>query len=178
MSTGRFFTAVGIAAVVAGGTLWWITQPPREAVAVRVPAGVLWSAAFQDGAGAPHTLGEFQGRIVVVNFWATWCAPCREEMPVLSRLHERWRARGVTFVGLSEEDAGKAARFAESLDVRYPVWTGAAAGELSRRLGNTASVLPHTVLLDRDGALLAVRVGPYTEAELDGILFRITSINR
>jgi thiol-disulfide isomerase/thioredoxin len=133
------FGAVAILAVGAGGGSWWLTRAPREpsASAPSISTGALWAASFKDTNGASHTLGEFQGQVLVLNFWATWCAPCREEMPAFVRLQDRWKMRGIRFLGLSDEEPAKVERFAAEIKVNYPLWVGSeAAGELSRRLGN------------------------------------------
>ena len=175
LSPRWLYPLMAAAAFGAGAALWWVTRaPPAIPAAVGVPEvapAALLAAPFVDVGGKAHALGEFQGRIVVVNFWATWCVPCREEMPAFSRLHERWKARGVQFVGLARDDPAKVARFAAEVPVSYPLWVGdEAAGELSRRLGNRLGVLPHTVILDRDARVLDSRVGPYSEADLEAKL--------
>jgi len=178
------YPLVAAAAFAAGGAMWWVTRdtgappPALEAAPDFAPAALL-AASFADLAGRPHALGEFQGRIVVVNFWATWCVPCREEMPAFSRLQERWASKGVQFVGLARDEPSKVARFARDVPVSYPLWVGdEAAGELSRRLGNRLGVLPHTVILGRDARLLDNRVGPHSEATLDLKLQALTEIDR
>ena len=173
------FAAIALASVAAGTALWWVARPPGSAPALPAPAisaGALWSASFRDLEGRPRGLGEFQGNVVVLNFWATWCAPCREEMPAFSRLHERWQGRGVRFVGIANDDPDKVARFSRDFAIRYPLWTGGdEVSQLSRRLGNRLGVLPHTVILDLDGRVLETRVGPYTEADLEAKLAAFAS---
>ena len=171
VSPRLLYAAIAVVAVATGGGLWLATRAP-SANPRGVPSGVapsaLFAASFSDTQGRTHSLGEFQGRILVVNFWATWCGPCREEMPAFARLHERWKGRGVQFVGLADDDPMKVERFARELAIPYPLWIGGeAARNLSQRLGNRLGVLPHTVILDASGAPLVAKVGPYTEAELE-----------
>jgi thiol-disulfide isomerase/thioredoxin len=128
------------------------------------------AATFVDGRGGRQSLGQLQGKVVVLNFWATWCAPCREEMPAFARLQSRWAAAGVQFVGLSSEEPAKVERFGQALAINYPLWTGDGVAELSRRLGNRMAVLPHTAILGPGGEVLDVRVGPYSEADLEARL--------
>ncbi|HUQ27419.1 MAG TPA: TlpA disulfide reductase family protein [Usitatibacter sp.] len=171
------FAAVGVAAALAGTALWLAMRPPSPGMTGTAVPGALMAATFKDLDGRSRSLGEFQGKVVVLNFWATWCAPCREEMPGFQRLQAEWRDRGVQFVGVSSEDANRVAAFARGLGVTYPLWVGGdEVGEMSRRLGNRLGVLPHTVVLDRGGASATARVGAYPEAELDALLARTTAI--
>ncbi len=177
VSSRLLFAAIAAAAVLAGAGLWWATRAPRvDASPTPVAPAALWTATFADPQGRPHALGELEGHVVVINFWVTWCAPCREEMPGFSRLAERWKARGVRFVGLANDDAAKVERFGKELAIAYPLWVGGeAVGELSRRLGNRLGVLPHTVIIDPFGRPLDARVGPYAEKDLDAKLAVIVS---
>ena len=181
MSTGRLFVAIGIAALAAGSALFVLMRPvprvpPARVEAPEISPSAVLAASFEDGSGRSRSLAEFQGKVLVVNFWATWCAPCRAEMPAFDRLSDRWAERGVRFVGLSAEPQELAAGFGKTLGIRYPLWTssGDVVPELSRRLGNRLGVLPHTVVLDGSGRVVAQRVGPYTEAEVDRLLGEIS----
>jgi thiol-disulfide isomerase/thioredoxin len=169
------FAGVGLIAVLAGTATWLASRnsmPPAETIA---PASLL-AAGFVDTGGRTQTLAQYQGKVVVLNFWATWCAPCREEMPAFVRLQRRWAGRNVQFVGLSGEDPGRVEAFARSLAVTYPLWVGGdSVGELSRRLGNRQGVLPYTVILDGQGRVLESRVGPYSEQQLDERLAKLSS---
>ena len=103
MTNARLFAAVGAAALLAGGLLWHFGRPGRvpramPAPVVAIAPAAIYAATFTDAAGSPRALGQFQGKVVVVNFWATWCEPCRAEMPAFQKLHERWAGRGVQFV--------------------------------------------------------------------------------
>ena len=175
------FAGVALLAALAGTALW---LGERSAIPAATPPGeiaptALYAATFADEAGAPHSLGRFQGKVLVLNFWATWCAPCREEMPLFSRLQERWRARGVQFVGLSSDDAAQVHRFGREMKIAYPLWTGAGdVDDLSRRLGNRLSVLPHTAIIDASGRVAYVKVGPYSEVELEGQLASLVEKSR
>ena len=172
MSLRWAFTAVGALAVAAGVALWLGSRPNGpSATRVEVSPSALFAATFADTAGAPSSLGRFQGKVLVVNFWATWCVPCREEMPAFTRLQARWADRGVQFIGLSNEDSGRVARFGRDLAINYPLWVGGdEVGEFSRRLGNRLGVLPFTVLVDRQGHILESKVGPYSETGLESRL--------
>jgi len=170
------FAAVGAAALLAGAALWVATAPAPRLAAPDISSSALFAAGFHDLQGASRSLGEFQGKVVVLNFWATWCAPCREEMPTFSRLQAAWAGRKVQFVGISSDDPAKVSAFAKSLGVAYPLWVGGDEVEtLSRRLGNVSSVLPHTVVLDPSGRVIAAKVGTYSEAALSAVLENATA---
>ena len=176
MSTKWLFALVGMLAASAGTALWLATRPasPVQDVTPSVSPGAVMATTFRDTQGRPRSLGEFQGKAVVLNFWATWCAPCREEMPVFQRLQAKWAGR-VQFVGVSAEDAPKVAEFAKRLGITYPLWVGGdEALELLRRLGNRRGVLPHTVIFDGDQTILTSRVGAYPEVDLDAALHLIS----
>ena len=181
MSARSVFTLVGFLALACGALLWWAMRPapapddPQPGPVAIAPAALL-ATSFTDPEGRAQPLGRFAGKVLVLNFWATWCGPCREEMPAFSRLQARWADRGVQFVGVSGEDAAVVARFGRELGVTYPLWTGGdAVGDLSRRLGNVRGVLPHTAVLNPAGDVVIQKVGPYSEAELDSILAQLTA---
>jgi thiol-disulfide isomerase/thioredoxin len=170
---------IALLAGLAGVSLWLAgrhSQPPAiEAGPVEVSAAAIQAAQFRDGSGSPRSLGSFAGKVVVVNFWATWCTPCREEMPGFVKLQSRWRDRGVQFVGIAEDDPEKVAAFGRELGINYPLWLGdAGVMDLSRRLGNRLGVLPHTVLLDGQGRVIESRIGIFAEPVLESRLAAIT----
>jgi thiol-disulfide isomerase/thioredoxin len=170
------FALIAVLALLAGSALW---LGERSSTAPLDPAQIapsaLLAATFADANGAPASLARFQGKVLVLNFWATWCAPCREEMPAFTRLQAKWTGRGVQFVGLSAEEHAKVSAFGHDLGINYPLWVGGdEVGALARRLGNRLGVLPFTVLLDPQGRVLDRKVGPYMERDLDSRLNQIS----
>lgn len=168
MSLRWVFAGVAVLAILAGAAMYVGTRGPAPAAAADISPTALYAAAFADEQGAPRSLAQFRDKLLVVNFWATWCAPCREEMPAFTRVQARWAGKDVQFVGLAQDDPAKVARFGRELAINYPLWTGEdGVAELGRRLGNRLGVLPYTVILDREGRVLERRVGPYTETALE-----------
>jgi peroxiredoxin len=123
--------------------------------------------------GKPRALDEWRGKLVLLNFWASWCGPCREEMPLLDQTQQRLAAKGVQVVGIAFDDASSTREFLEKTPVQYPILIDDPAKEsedLSALFGNDRSVLPYTVLIGRDGRILARRAGNFTAATLDAWL--------
>lgn len=107
---------------------------------------------FPDLEGKQRHLTEWQGQVVLVNFWAPWCPPCRKEMPALMELQEKYAARGLAVVGVTIDTRENAQNFADSLGINFPILIGEEGGlELAQTLGNKVGALPYTVVLDRRG---------------------------
>ena len=130
------------------------------AVASCLTTGAVLFAAASDRAalsltdltGNPQNIESYSGRVVVLNFWATWCVPCREQMPMLSALQKRYAGRGVVVIGASADDASRRGRiepFLQKHRISFPVWTGATAVDMERFGLSTA--LPATAIIDQEG---------------------------
>ncbi len=128
----------------------------------------LFDASFPDAAGRQQPLSQWRGKTIVLNFWATWCPPCREEMPELSQLQQQYRAHDVVVVGISTETVPQIRDFAQSMQVGYPLLAGdMQAMELSAKLGNDKSVLPYTVLIDSEGHVAQAYFGRISKLQLE-----------
>jgi len=144
--------AVAAGAALAGaGAAWWRLRPdPVDAEASRL----FFGQSLPDPAGRPVPLERFSGRPLIVNFWATWCPPCIEEMPELSDLHHELQPQGLQMVGIGIDSAEKIAEFAARRPVSYPLLVAGMGGtELGRRFGNTVGALPFTVLIAASGVV-------------------------
>jgi thiol-disulfide isomerase/thioredoxin len=163
-------SGVALAALALGaGTAWYRSRPTATADGAAILGLVL-----PDADGQQQAVAQWRGKVLVVNFWATWCAPCREEMPQFVRIQARDAVKGVQFVGIAVDDAAKVRDFARELGLNYPSLIGGfGAIELSKSLGNSLSALPFTVVLDRGGQVALTHLGPLAPAELDGLLGRL-----
>ena len=131
-------------------------------------AAELLGTPFADLAGRPRRLLEWNGKILVCNFWATWCAPCREEIPMLVQVREKYASEGMEIVGIAVENNNKIYEFSSNFKITYPLLIGGVdAIDLMRKLGNRAGGLPFTVVLDRLGTIVERKLGALRRLELE-----------
>lgn len=136
----------------------------------------VFGLALTDIEARPQNLAQWRGKVLVVNYWATWCPPCRDEMPGFSRLQQQYRDNGVQFVGISNDDAAKIIDFLKETPTSYPLLIGNLdAMRSSANLGNNRQALPFTAVFDRQGALAMTKLGRLTEGELEPELKRLIS---
>ena len=129
---------------------------------------------FPDLRGNARRLIDWKGTVAVVNFWATWCEPCREEIPLLIHVSDKFAASGVQVVGIAIDTVAKIVDFASKYQITYPTLVGdARALDLLRQLGNQAGALPYSVVLDRAGTVASRKLGAYKPGELEGVLAAI-----
>ena len=159
----------GLLALGAGVYLGWVGDDARGR-----NAGSLFGVALPDTEGREQSIGQWKGKVLVVNFWATWCVPCREEMPEFVKAQSELGDRGLQFVGIAADDASKVKAFAAELGLNYPALIGGyGAIELSKSLGNQVGALPYTVFIDRSGRISKTHLGPMKPAELQSIVHQL-----
>lgn len=169
------FMAVAIGAAALG---FYFGQPAVQSppVVASGSAGKLAELMLATPQGQPASLAQWSGKVRVINFWATWCPPCREEMPEFSRVQEKLADKGVQFVGIGIDTPDNIINFQKSHPVSYPLLMGAyEVLKLTVELGNSSSALPFTVILDREGNIAHSKMGKLTEAELEKLLLPLYS---
>jgi thiol-disulfide isomerase/thioredoxin len=136
----------------------------------------LWELDFPDLNGQPQTMSQWRRQVLVLNFWASWCAPCREEIPDFVALRAQYQPQGVEFVGIAIDNAASVTQFLQQTPVNYPILIGeGAALGLARHLGNPNAALPYTIVLDRDGNIVLSHLGRLPRATLENALRQIAS---
>lgn len=134
----------------------------------------LFAATFPDEKGQPQALKNYVGKIIVLNFWATWCEPCREEMPELSKLHETYKDKNLTVLGVAIDDIAAVSDFVKETKVSYPLFAADMQGmEIATNFGNNKDVLPYTVIIKTDGTVAKTYFGRITKPLLEETLSKL-----
>ena len=187
MNSRRIWAAIGVAGFFSAIFGYFIYKdiqpaanmkgtPPLETSSLGTQATAIFRLTLPDSGGKAQAMEQWRGKILVVNYWATWCPPCREEMPGFSRLQEQFGAKGVQFVGISIDTADKVSEFQKQTPVSYPLLIGdSGAIDSSVALGNSRQALPFTAVIDRRGTVAAIKLGRYAEADLERQLVELIS---
>jgi thiol-disulfide isomerase/thioredoxin len=176
MSPGRrkalAYGGAAIAAAAAG--IWAGMRSQTDGGPSPAIMSPLDGSMFPDLKGNSRQISEWRGKVVAVNFWATWCAPCREEIPMFMEARRQHAAKGFEIVGIAIDNPAKVADFSRTIAISYPVLLADGFGlKLIRDLGNKSGGLPYTVFLDRQGRPVKSKLGALTQAELDGLLIEL-----
>ncbi|HZP66553.1 MAG TPA: TlpA disulfide reductase family protein [Rudaea sp.] len=157
--------ALGLLAGTRFGEPPEIAPPPG--VTVLKPGDLRTDLDLPGTDGRTHRLSEWDGKLVLINFWATWCGPCRDEMPLLDHVRAEHAKDGLEIVGVAIDNPEAVADYLKDSPVHYPILLG---GEdepnPSLLYGDTRSVLPYSVLVGRDGKVLAQRAGSFSSPNL------------
>jgi thiol-disulfide isomerase/thioredoxin len=155
----------GAAAAVAGvGVALWHFDP--QAVA-NVDSHPLWGQQFESPAGEALTMDRFKGKPLLLNFWATWCPPCIEELPMIQAFWRENAPKGHQVVALAIDQPSAVRRFLERQPLGFPVGLAGLEGtNLAKSLGNAAGGLPFTVFFKKDGSIWRQKMGQLTQDDL------------
>lgn len=166
--TGRrrwLFTGAAAAAGLAGaGVAWWKFQP--HAVSPGAEQAI-WALSFDTPSGGTLALETLKGRPLLINFWATWCPPCVEEMPLLDRFFRENASKGWQVVGLAIDQPSAVRTFLQRTPVTFPIGlAGLTGSDLGKSLGNLTGGLPFTVVLGSDGLVAQRKMGKVSVDDL------------
>ncbi len=161
------FGAVAASAACAGlGLAWWTGQSASDGASNK-PKSAFWDLVFDTPSGEQLATQTFFGKPLILNFWATWCPPCIEEMPLLDRFFSKNNINGWQVLGLAIDQPAAVSAFLRHNPVRFPIaLAGLAGADLSRSIGNIGGGLPFTAVFDRGGDVAHRKIGRVTPAEL------------
>jgi len=132
-----------------------------------------------DRTGKATSIQSFAGKALIINFWATWCAPCRSEMPLLQALHSEWAGRDVSVVGIAVDYRDKVVDYADKLKITYPLLIGEQdALDVAATFGVDSPVFPFTVFTDRRGEVVALFVGELHRPQAELILSEVQNLDK
>lgn len=156
--------SVALAALAAGaGVAWWRYREGEGTGG----AEALWPLTFRTPQGQPLAMAGLRGRPLLVNFWATWCPPCVEELPLIDSFFRQNKANGWQVIGLAIDQPSAVRAFLQRTPVSFPVGLAGLEGtELTRTLGNESGGLPFSVVVDGSGRLRHRRIGRLSAADL------------
>jgi peroxiredoxin len=163
--TGLITLVTGALAAGLGLAInWWRTEPAPVAAGA---TATFFAATFPDVDGRPQPLAQWRGRPLVVNFWATWCPPCVEEMPDLQQVRDAYSGRGIEVIGIGIDNAARIASFRDKHQLTLPLLVAGVGGsDLNRSLGNSSGALPYTVLIGADGRIRERHLGQVKPEQL------------
>jgi thiol-disulfide isomerase/thioredoxin len=155
------YAGVAALAAIAGAGVAWKRQVGPVAGDIAAEAmQAFWSAEFDTPAGESLPMTSFQGRPLVINFWATWCTPCIEEMPLIDNFFRQNESKGWQVLGLAIDQPSRVRQFLNQFPVGYKIGLAGLTGtELAKQLGNDVGGLPFTVVLDAQGRLIQRKLG-------------------
>lgn len=182
-SYGRLLIVL-VLSVLSGWFLFHKTLETNEpdakkvASASSVDKNVLMNASFTDINGQQQAIKQWRGKVIVLNFWATWCPPCREEMPELSAMQEQYNNKNLIIIGLSTDDHDKTKDFIKSSPVSYPILAGdMEAMNLAETLGNNRGILPYTVIVDANGTIVKTFFGRVNQQLLEKTIIPLLHVS-
>jgi thiol-disulfide isomerase/thioredoxin len=149
-------------------------QMPHPKIPERLPP-----FSLADRTGKPTSITAFGDRSLIINFWATWCAPCRREIPLLQALQAEWAGRGTTVVGIAVDHRDAVLQFADRFKMTYPLLIGEQdALDAAAALGVDSPVFPFTVFTDRHGEVVALFIGELHRDQAELILAEVQNLNQ
>lgn len=176
MRTGLFIAGAALLALALGlGVGLWRAAPGST----QLSANEIYATRYPNLRGKSQSLGDWRGKVLVLNFWATWCPPCREEIPDFIQLHTDYSGKNVAIVGIALDGQTAVTEFAKDFGINYPLLLGGAeAYDFAARLGNTSKGIPFTAILNPEGKVVYVGLGAIRKAELEKVFDGLPQVQK
>jgi thiol-disulfide isomerase/thioredoxin len=163
MKQTSLIIAAAIIALAFGITTRYFFSAEKNA-----PPSSLPEFNLPDLSGHQHNISQWRGKILVINFWATWCPSCLKEIPDFIALQQQYQARGLQFIGIALEEADPVNRYIATTNINYPILLGGDNGlALSNQLGNQADAVPYTLVVNQQGLIMHRHLGEFNKKELE-----------
>lgn len=164
MKQSTLILIVAIVALIGGlSTRGLLSAPTRQAN----NQTALPEFSLSDPSGKQHSVKEWQGKVLVINFWATWCPPCLKEMPEFTALQSQYTDKGLQFIGIALDETESVKEFIAGHKINYPILMGDDQGtQLAHQLGNVVDTVPFTVIVNKQGHIVERHMGELSGDEL------------
>jgi len=168
----KVLSVLGYCAVIAGLglTIRYFSYNAAENKNAEIPTAHFFASKLVNQDGLSQSLSQYHGKTIIVNFWATWCPPCREEMPELSQLHQAYQSKNLVVVGVALDELNLVKEFLQTSPVSYPILVADYSMELDSKLGNDKGVLPYTVIINADGKIVQTYLGRVSQSLLEPVI--------
>ena len=179
MSTAYRFAFYCLFLIVAGGGGYLLRElaQPEDSSPSTLVGQARPDFSLKDFRGESRRISEWNGKVLLLNFWATWCSPCQKEIPELIALQEDYKEKGLQIVGIAIDELGTTQEFANMAGINYPTLIGEEeAIQVALSYGNTIGALPYTVIVDRNKRIAFTQPGQVHRDEIESLIRRLLRI--
>ena len=162
MKTSELIIIVAVLALGVGLSTRFFIEPAQSKTAAS-----LTEFSLPDAAGKQHDSKEWQGKIRIINFWASWCSPCLKEIPEFITLQKKYADKNVQFIGIAIDEADEVIKYIKTIDINYPMLIGSDTGmSLAQQWGNNVGAVPFTIVVDSKGKIVHQQAGEFSTEQI------------